>query len=183
MKTLKYLSLPSNELEPGGAEGDARPSGSNSRPAAEVTRVASGRRQTEKTVRRAQKTHQALWGERYTMFKSSFTKTEQRRRTRTREGRKGGEQLANNKEFTGGRKRRRRSEVDLRAQIFERLDKHIYEKSQTLRSQFILSDNVFSSNPGPVRMRRAATAAAGLVVLAAACAHRNRIIITRIMMY
>lgn len=53
------------------------------------------------------------------------------------------------KNFSWGRKRRRRRDVDLRAQIFKLLDKHIYEKSQTLRSQFILSDNVFSSSPGP----------------------------------
>lgn len=54
-------------------------------PAIEVTRVASGTRQTEKTEgdsgdgakkKKKRKTHQVLWGERYTKFKSSFTKTE-----------------------------------------------------------------------------------------------------------
>lgn len=154
MGPLKYSSSPSNEVEPGGPEGDVRPSWSNSRPATEVTRVPSVRKADGENRGRQwgghiKKTHQVLWGERYTKFKSSFTKTEKRRRTRKREGRKGGERLANNEEFTEGRKRRRRRDVDLRAQIFKLLDKHIYEKSQTLRSRFILSDNVFSSRPGP----------------------------------
>lgn len=155
MGPVKYSSSPSSEV---GAGGDVGPSWSNSRLATGVTRVASGRRQTEKTEGDSGEGTREL-------AKCSGVKDIQSlkavlRRQSSGEaqekgiGRKGGEQLANNKEFTGGTKRRRhrRRDVDLRAQIFKLLDKHIYEKSQTLRSQFILSDNVFSSNPGPVRI-------------------------------